>query len=98
MKLYPAKNIVICVTPPPEKTKSGLDLVRDKKGGQIGIVYAVGEPIEEKDKLPFQLKVGDKVVFRKYGENLAEIQGVEYNFVTFPDIVAFQEVEEDQSN
>lgn len=86
MKLYPAAKTVICTDPPPEKLKSGIQMIAQEKGEpEVGIVYAIGT-----GKLPINIKIGDKIVYRKYTENKVFIGGARYNFVRFEDIVAVQ--------
>lgn len=82
MKILPSKNIIICLKVPPEKTKSGLILHEDEKArSEVGIVYAIGA-----GKLPMSIKIGDKIVYRKYTDNKVSIAGDEYNFIEFKDI------------
>lgn len=82
MKILPARNIVICVTPPATPTKSGLLVPKDDKAkNEVGKVYVIGE-----GKPPIKIKVGDKVVYMKYTDNRVEIEGDEYNFINFKDI------------
>ena len=53
-----------------ETTASGLYLAREsKEKPQTGIVLAVGEGKLDKDgnKIPVPVKVGDKVIYGKYG-------------------------------
>lgn len=59
---------------------------------QMGTVFAIG-PDEVTDsgavrKVP--VKVGDKVVYKKWGGNEIKVQGKEYLFVKFDDILAVQ--------
>lgn len=83
-QLIPANKIVICKDAPREKLKSGVELINQEKGEpEVGIVYAIGT-----GKRPVALKVGDKIVYRKYSENKVFIGGTRYNFVRFEDIVA----------
>jgi len=83
MKIIPSKNIVICTRPPQQATKSGLIIPEDDKAkNEVGKVYAIGA-----GKLPIPVKVGDQIVYAKYTDNKVSIQGEEYNFIWFKDIV-----------
>lgn len=84
MKILPAKNVVICTKPEAKPTKSGLVLPDDDKAkNEVGKVYAIG-----KGKLSIPLKVGDEIVFRKYTDNKVDIDGDEFNFIDFKDIMS----------
>ena len=89
MKIKAGFNTVICTNPPEEKTKSGLSLTTGDKKPELGLVYAVGEPVD--DAVKPNVKVGDVVVFRKYADNRIFVQGKEYNFIDFKDIVGVLE-------
>lgn len=83
-QLIPATKIVICKDAPREKLKSGIELPTMEKGEpEVGIVYAIGT-----GKRPVAMKVGDKIVYRKYSDNKVFIGGARYNFVRFEDVVA----------
>lgn len=81
-KLIPAKNIVILKSGE-DKTASGLAIVNDKKEKpETGVVFKIGN-----GKKPVPFKVGDRIVYRKYMENTTSIEGVNYNFIDFKDII-----------
>ena len=74
-----------------EKTSSGLYLAGDsKEKPQTGDVVAVGEGKRDKDGglLPMPVKVGDRVVFGKYGGNTVVCDDEEYLIVRADDIYA----------
>lgn len=50
---------------------------------EIGIVEVIGKGIK-----PVDFKVGDKIAYRKYTDNKIKVDGVEYNFINFKDILA----------
>lgn len=74
-----------------KKTASGIVLPdsADEKP-QEGKVLAVGpdEITESGTKRTPSAKVGDKVVYKKWGGNEIKIEGKEYLFVKFEDILA----------
>lgn len=63
------------------KTKSGIIIPEtvDKEKPEMGKVVAVGSGKWENGKLvPMSVKVGQKVLFSKYGPDEVKIDGVEY--------------------
>ena len=70
------------------KTASGIYLP-DNAGEkpQKGKVLAVGEDVKDYKK---PCKVGDTVIYKKWGGNEVKINGVEYLFVKFEDILAVE--------
>ena len=72
-----------------EKTEGGLLLSGGaKEKPQQAEVLAVGPGTEEE---PMQLKVGDKVIFSKYGGTELKYRGVEYTIINQKDILAVVE-------
>jgi len=80
-KIIPAKKVVI-IENTTLKADSVIDWVTEKKQ-EIGKVIAVG-----KGKLPIDIKKGDIIAFRRFGEDKLFFEGKEIMFVTFPDILA----------
>lgn len=72
------------------KTQGGIylpDSAGDKP--QAGTVLATGASIYKDGKeIPSPVKVGDKVVYKKWGGNDVKILDVEYQFLQFEDILA----------
>ena len=79
-KIIPAKKVVVIELVELESA-SKIEYVQEKKQ-ETGKVVVVG-----KGKLPVEMKAGDTVVFRKFGEDKILLDGKEYLFVTFPDIL-----------
>ena len=74
-----------------EKTSSGLYLAGDsKEKPQTGDVVAVGEGRRDKDGelIPMPVKVGDRVVFSKYGGNTVVCDDEEFLIVRADDVYA----------
>jgi len=75
-----------------EKTASGLDVpAGEKNESRIGEVYAFGNPLEKDPKI--KLKVGMKIVFKKYVSNdlyIAELNE-KFDFIEYDDICAVLE-------
>ncbi|MBR6473287.1 MAG: co-chaperone GroES [Firmicutes bacterium] len=69
-----------------EKTQGGLILTsQSKEAPQYAEVVAVGPGTEEE---PMEVKVGDKVVFSKYGGTDIKHEGEEYTIMKQSDILA----------
>ncbi len=57
---------------------------------QAGTVIAIGDSIWESGvkELKSPVKVGDSVVYKKWGGNDVKMNGIEYQFLKFEDILA----------
>ncbi|XOA42828.1 MAG: co-chaperone GroES [Candidatus Nealsonbacteria bacterium] len=78
-----------------EKTKSGILLpeTADKEKPEQGKVIAVG-PGKRNDSgniIPMEIKVGQEVLFTKYGPNEIKVDGKEYLIAKQEDILAIIE-------
>lgn len=86
MKLNPlGDRIVIKIEEPEEKKVGGIiipDTVKEKP--QVGSVVAIGTDDEVKENL----KVGDKVVYAKYGGTEIELDGEEFIILSYADVLA----------
>jgi chaperonin GroES len=75
------------------KTASGIYLP-DSAGEkpQKGKVLAVGSPeiTEKGTKRTSPVKVGDVVIYKKWGGNEVKVGGIEYLFVKFEDVLAIE--------
>lgn len=82
--MIPAKKVVICEQVE-QVTHSGLHLAssEDSKKPETGKIIAIGE-----GKLPVECSVGDTIVYRRYTDNKVSVNGKEYNFISFKDILA----------
>ena len=85
-------NVVVKRIEEEEKTKSGIVLPEtiNKEKPQKGEVVAVGEGkiTDNGSKIEMQVKVGDKVLFRKYSPDEIKIEEEEYLVMTQSDIIA----------
>ncbi|MCC6442458.1 MAG: co-chaperone GroES [Armatimonadetes bacterium] len=77
-----------------EKTSGGIilpDTAKEKP--QKGTVIAVGSGklLDNGQRVPVDLKVGDKVIFSKYGGTEVKIDGKEYMILREDDIYAVEE-------
>ncbi len=77
--------------PTSEKTKSGIYIPESiqKEKPQEGIVIAVGEGrYDDGERIPMQVKVGDKVIFSKYAYEEIKVEGKEYYLFKEENILA----------
>lgn len=84
------ERVVVKATPTEERTKSGIvlpDTAKEKP--QEGEVIAVGSGrlLETGQRVPIDLKVGDKILFSKYAGNEVKINDVEYLIMREADIL-----------
>lgn len=90
MKIQPLfDNVLIEPTDAEEKTASGILLPDSaKEKPQTGKVVAVGKGKEKDGKLvPIAVKVGDVVLYKKWGGNEVKLEGKEYTLVGQEDIL-----------
>lgn len=78
-----------------EATKSGIIIpeTAGKEKPEKGEVVAVGpgKLLESGARSALQVKVGDKVVFKKYGPDEVKVENIEYLIVSEEDILAVLE-------
>ena len=95
MKLKPlGDRIVVKVLTQEEKTRGGIvipDTAKEKP--QEGEVLAIGSGrvLENGQKLPLEVKKGDKVLFSKYGGTEVKIEGEELLILSERDVLAILE-------
>ena len=92
MKLKPLYDkVVIKPAKVEEVTKSGIVIpeTADKEKPQEGEIIAVGDGKRVDGKIqPLQTKVGDKVLFAKYGGDEIKIKNEDYLIIKEEDILA----------
>ena len=79
-KITPSKKIVL-IEPIEIKAGNNIEYISEKKQ-ETGKVVAIGS-----GKLPVEMKVGDIIAYRRFGEDKLIYEGKEYLFVTFPDVL-----------
>lgn len=91
MNLKPMRGKALIKPVKEEKmTKSGIVLpdTVEKDELETGEVVAVGDPkMEDGKEVPMQVKVGDKVILKKYGPDKVKIEGVDYLIADEDDLV-----------
>jgi chaperonin GroES len=92
MKLRPIGDKVVVTTLEKEdKSPGGLYLPDSaQKKPQTGKVVAVGDGriLDDGKRAPMNVKVGDKVLFSKYGGNEVQLDGTEYTILDEDQIYA----------
>ena len=96
MKLKPlGDHIIVKPIVQNEITKSGIVLPEtvDKEKPEKGEVVAVGSGklLDNGQKASLTVKVGDKVMFKKYSPDEVKVDGVEYLIISEGDILAILE-------
>ncbi len=78
-----------------KKTKSGIVLpdTAEKEKPVLGVVVAMGpgKMSEKGERMPMTVKVGDRVLFKKYGPDEIEVDGKKYLVGDEDDILAILE-------
>ncbi len=93
MKLVPLEDHVILeVASEQERTKGGVYLpdTADKGKPEQGTIIAVGpgKHMENGQIAPMEVKIGDHVLFTKYGPDEIEVEGKKYLIARQSDILA----------
>ena len=96
MKLQPlGDNIVVKGLSKEETTKSGIILpdTIDKEKPEQGEVLAVGpgKMLENGQRAPMEVKVGNKILFKKYGPDEFKIDDEEVLVLSQSDVIAILE-------
>ncbi len=96
MKVRPLNdNVVVKPTKENEVTKSGIVLPEtiDKERPEKGEIIAVGEGklLDNGQRAPMSVKIGDKIVFKKYSPDEIKVDDQEYLIVSQNDILAIIE-------
>ena len=95
MKVIPLNDkILVKRLEAEEKTAGGIllpDTAREKpKQGEV-LSLGEGKRLDSGKRAPFQIKVGDRVLFTSYAGNEVTIDGEEYLIMTEDDILAVVE-------
>lgn len=93
-KLTPIGDRVV-VKPEPEeqKTKSGIvlpDTAKEKPSEGTVVAVGTGRILENGQKVPHEVKVGDKVIYSKYGGTEVKIDEEEFVILSERDILAIR--------
>jgi len=84
-------NILVKPAKNEKTTSSGIVLpdTIDKEKPQKGVIVALGtgKVTDKGEKIAFNIKVGDSVIFKKYSPDELEIDGEDYLIMTEDDIL-----------
>jgi len=87
-------RVVVKALPSEEVTKSGIvipDTAKEKPQQAEVIAVGPGRVLENGQRQPIDVKVGEKVLYSKYAGNEVKIEGVEYLILRDIDILAVVE-------
>lgn len=91
-KLVPlGDKVVVKPEPAEEKTRSGIvlpDSAKEKPAEGTIIAVGTGRILDNGQKVPIEVKVGDKVIYSKYGGTEVKIDNDEYIILSERDILA----------
>jgi len=92
VKLRPVGDrVVVKVIEQEEKTKSGIvlpDTAKEKPQQGEVIAVGTGRILDNGQKVPLEIKEGDKVIFTKYAGTEVKVEGEEYLILSERDILA----------
>lgn len=89
-----ADRVVVKALPSEEVTKSGIvlpDTAKEKPQEAEVIAVGPGRVLENGQRQPMDVKVGDKVLYSKYAGNEVKVDGEEYLILRDMDILAVVE-------
>ncbi len=87
-------RIVVKVVNHEEKTKGGIvlpDTAKEKPTEGEVIAVGTGKVLENGQKLPLEVKVGDRIIFSKYAGTEVKLDGDEYVIFSERDVLAIIE-------
>lgn len=91
-KLTPiGDRVVIKPAPEEQKTKSGIvlpDTAKEKPSEGTVVAVGTGRILDNGQKVPIEVKVGDLVIYSKYGGTEVKIDSEEYIILAERDILA----------
>jgi len=92
MKLKPlGDRIVVKVLSQEEKTRGGIvlpDTAKEKPQEAEVMAVGSGRVLDNGQKMPLEVKEGDKVLFSKYGGTEVKLDGEEYLILSERDVLA----------
>lgn len=85
----------VVVKPEPEeiKTKSGIvlpDSAKEKPSEGTVVAVGSGRVLDNGQKVPLEVKIGDKIIYSKYGGTEVKIDNEEYIILSERDILAIK--------
>ncbi len=93
-KLTPlGDRVVIKPEPSEEKTRSGIvlpDTAKEKPSEGTVVAVGTGRILDNGQKVPVEVKIGEKVIYSKYGGTEVKIDDEEYIILQERDILAIK--------
>jgi len=86
-------RVVVQPEPEEQKTRSGIvlpDSAKERPSEGTVIAVGFGRILDNGQKVPLEVKVGDKVIYSKYGGNEVKIEELEYIILSEKDILAIK--------
>ncbi len=86
-------RVVVKPEPEEQKTKSGIvlpDSAKEKPQQGTEIAIGTGKILDSGKKVPLDVKVGDNVIYSKYGGTEVKIDNEEYIILSEKDILAIR--------
>jgi chaperonin GroES len=86
-------RVVVKQDPEEQKTKSGIvlpDSAKEKPSEGTVVAIGTGRILDNGQKVPHEVKVGDKVIYSKYGGTEVKIEGEEFVILSEKDILAIK--------
>lgn len=80
-------NILVKKELKENKTKSGILLTEKEVEEEYAIVIALSDVYADGKKVPLEISVGDKVLFKNYGSTKVKYNDEEYLLVEYKDII-----------
>ncbi|MFA6170617.1 MAG: co-chaperone GroES [Candidatus Margulisiibacteriota bacterium] len=94
VKLTPIGDKVVVKQDPEEiKTKSGIVLpetAKEKPSEGTIVAVGTGRILDNGQKVPHEVKIGDKVLYSKYGGTEVKVEGEEFIILSERDILAIK--------
>ncbi len=88
-------HVIVDPMKPEEVTKSGIIIpgTADKEKPEQGTVLAIGpgKLNDQGTRMPMSVKVGDKVMFKKYSPDEVKVDDKEYFVISESDVIAILE-------
>lgn len=92
MKLKPLGDRVLIEPVEEKETKKGgiiiPDSAKEKPTESVIVALGTGKTDDEGNKVPFEVKKGDRVLVSKYGGTEVKLDGKEYKILNSDDILA----------
>ncbi|MDD5382957.1 MAG: co-chaperone GroES [Candidatus Margulisbacteria bacterium] len=86
-------RVVVKPEPEEQKTKSGIvlpDSAKEKPSEGTVVAVGSGRILDNGQKVPLEVKIGDKIIYSKYGGTEVKIDNEEYIILSERDILAIR--------